>query len=97
MPKCVCGADRVFEFQFVPSLLHALDVDSHATTSSDSLTGDTDSMMDLMSAGGMNRGQAEMSLLLCKMLLALPRYNRKLKAVPMTVMMTWMAVEIQSF
>ena len=56
VPKCVCGADRVFEFQVLPSLLHVLDVDSHATTASDSSIGDTDDMMDLISAGGMNWG-----------------------------------------
>ena len=28
VPDCVCGAKRMFEFQFLPSMLHVLDVDS---------------------------------------------------------------------
>ncbi|MBV5333173.1 hypothetical protein JZU54_06450, partial [bacterium] len=30
VPRCACGAGRVFEFQVLPSLLHVLDVDGHA-------------------------------------------------------------------
>ncbi|KAL7538152.1 hypothetical protein ACHAXR_008327 [Thalassiosira sp. AJA248-18] len=49
VPKCDCGAERVFEFQILPSLLHVLDVDSEKN-------GDCDDMMDLISKGGMNWG-----------------------------------------
>jgi hypothetical protein len=49
--NCVCGAERVFEFQILPSLLHVLDVDGHATKDSDE-----DDVMDLIDKGGMNWG-----------------------------------------
>lgn len=49
--NCVCGAERVFEFQILPSLLHVLDVDGYATKDSDE-----DNIMDLIEKGGMNWG-----------------------------------------
>ncbi|KAL9188712.1 hypothetical protein ACHAXT_007090 [Thalassiosira profunda] len=51
VPNCVCGAERVFEVQLIPSLLHALDVDSYAND----VAADGD-VMDLISTGGMNWG-----------------------------------------
>eukprot|EP00578_Thalassiosira_sp_NH16_P005480 CAMPEP_0181134386 /NCGR_PEP_ID=MMETSP1071-20121207/32061_1 /TAXON_ID=35127 /ORGANISM="Thalassiosira sp., Strain NH16" /LENGTH=359 /DNA_ID=CAMNT_0023220903 /DNA_START=403 /DNA_END=1485 /DNA_ORIENTATION=- len=52
VPNCCCGAERVFEFQILPSLLHVLDVDSYTAAKQR----DEDDMMDLISAGGMNWG-----------------------------------------
>lgn len=54
VPNCDCGAERVFEFQVLPSLLHALDVDSY--TIAGSKESSDDDVMDLISAGGMNWG-----------------------------------------
>jgi len=54
VPKCVCGAARVFEIQILPSILHALDVDSYASTGAEQ--NDDDDVMDLFSSGGMNWG-----------------------------------------
>ena len=45
--NCECGAERVFEFQILPSLLHVLDVDGHATKNSGE-----DNVMDLIDKGG---------------------------------------------
>ena len=50
VPDCVCGAERVFEFQILPSLLHVLDVDGHAAKDDD------DDIMDLIHSGGQNPG-----------------------------------------
>jgi len=52
IPNCSCGAKRLFEFQILPSLLHVLNVDSHA------IHGSKDSMDvdDLLSKGGMDWG-----------------------------------------
>ncbi|KAL7552726.1 hypothetical protein ACHAWF_015962 [Thalassiosira exigua] len=50
IPTCSCGADRMFEFQVLPSLLHVLDVDVHASG------GKNDDVMNLISSGGMNWG-----------------------------------------
>jgi len=52
-PNCSCGAKRLFEFQILPSLLHVLDVDSHATQGSKAMNMDVD---DLISTGGMDWG-----------------------------------------
>jgi pre-rRNA-processing protein TSR4 len=52
IPPCSCGANRVFEFQLLPSLLHVLDVDSVNSNNDD----DNDNIMDLSSIGGMNWG-----------------------------------------
>ena len=49
--NCECGAERVFEFQILPSLLHVLDVDGHATKNNGE-----DNVMDLIDKGGMNWG-----------------------------------------
>lgn len=54
VPRCECGAERVFEFQILPSLLHVLDVDVHATTAVSPKN--SDDVMDLISSGGMNWG-----------------------------------------
>jgi hypothetical protein len=53
VPNCACGAERVFEFQILPSVLHVLDVDSHATGGRNEKSND---LLDLISAGGMNWG-----------------------------------------
>lgn len=53
VPNCACGAERVFEFQILPSALHVLDVDSHATGGRSEKR---DDLLDLISAGGMNWG-----------------------------------------
>ena len=53
VPNCICGAERVFEFQLLPSVLHVLDVDSYAT---DGPRKKSDDLLDLISAGGMNWG-----------------------------------------
>lgn len=52
IPPCSCGAQRVFEFQLLPSLLHVLDVDSVNSNNDD----DNDNITDLSSIGGMNWG-----------------------------------------
>ena len=54
VPRCTCGAARVFEFTLLPSILHVLNVDSYATKE-EKKNGDDD-MMDLISEGGMNWG-----------------------------------------
>jgi Programmed cell death protein 2, C-terminal putative domain len=53
IPPCSCGAERRFEFQLMPSLLHVLEVDKHATSNHQ-----TDDLDVIMSAdyGGMNWG-----------------------------------------
>ncbi|KAL7481340.1 hypothetical protein ACHAW6_007021 [Cyclotella cf. meneghiniana] len=51
MPPCVCGCQRVFEFQLLPSILHILEVDFCSPAASE-----TDDLMDLTSMGGMNWG-----------------------------------------
>ncbi|KAL3781744.1 hypothetical protein HJC23_004843 [Cyclotella cryptica] len=51
VPPCICGCQRVFEFQLLPTLLHVLDVDSCSPAASE-----TDDLMDLTSMGGMNWG-----------------------------------------
>lgn len=51
VPSCVCGCQRVFEFQLLPSILHVLEVDSCSPAASE-----TDNLMDLTSMGGMNWG-----------------------------------------
>lgn len=57
IPPCTCGAQRVFEFQLLPSVLHVLDVDSsQPSTQPRSSAVDTDEMVDLASIGGMNWG-----------------------------------------
>mmetsp|Transcript_20386 Transcript_20386/g.42755 ORF Transcript_20386/g.42755 Transcript_20386/m.42755 type:complete len:501 (-) Transcript_20386:114-1616(-) len=48
---CNCGAQRLFEFQLLPSMLHVLDVDSNANLNDKNLD-----VMDLVSRGGMNWG-----------------------------------------
>ena len=30
VPKCICGSNRYFEFQLMPSVLHVLKCDDHA-------------------------------------------------------------------
>ena len=35
VPKCKCGANRTFEFQLMPSILHLLDVDSYCINASE--------------------------------------------------------------
>ena len=59
VPRCACGAGRVFEFQVLPSLLHVLDVDGHAAAvgARGKEDGDDDNdVMDLINSGGMNWG-----------------------------------------
>ncbi len=51
VPNCDCGAERVFEFQIMPSVLHVLDVDRYASGSQKS-----DGLIELISSGGMNWG-----------------------------------------
>jgi len=51
VPPCICGRQRVFEFQLLPSMLHVLEVDSCSPAASG-----TDNLMDLTSIGGMNWG-----------------------------------------
>ena len=48
VPACICGSQRVFEFQLLPSMLHILDVDSSA--------GELNDLMDISRIGGMNWG-----------------------------------------
>lgn len=62
IPPCSCGAERRFEFQLMPSLLHVLEVDKHAQLQQeeDGATSSTTpaSLDAIMSAdyGGMNWG-----------------------------------------
>ena len=51
VPPCACGAHRVFEFQLLPSLLHVLDVDAHASSN---VQAEYDDLPDLIAGGGMN-------------------------------------------
>lgn len=59
VPDCACGHGRVFEFQILPSLLHVLDVDGHATAvgaSGEEDEIDDDDVLGLINNGGMNWG-----------------------------------------
>mmetsp|Transcript_25653 Transcript_25653/g.37289 ORF Transcript_25653/g.37289 Transcript_25653/m.37289 type:complete len:161 (-) Transcript_25653:104-586(-) len=35
VPKCICGSERLFEFQIMPSILHVLNVDDYNKDDSD--------------------------------------------------------------
>ena len=54
IPPCSCGAERQFEYQIMPSLLHVLEVDKHATQNQDNPS-DLDAIMSA-DYGGMNWG-----------------------------------------
>ena len=61
IPPCsCCGAERRFEFQLMPSMLHVLEVDKHATATTNHEGSDdrATNLEDIMSAdyGGMNWG-----------------------------------------
>ncbi len=64
IPKCSCGAERIFECQLLPSLLHVLEVDKYvrsnfdAATSSDKKDDDMTALdvKDAFERGGMNWG-----------------------------------------
>ena len=53
VPNCDCGAERVFEFQILPSVLHVLDVDRYASGGHKQKS---DGLIELISSGGMNWG-----------------------------------------
>jgi pre-rRNA-processing protein TSR4 len=50
IPPCICGSERIFEFQLLPSILHVLDVDSSV------IPHEVDESVDINSVGGMNWG-----------------------------------------
>ena len=53
VPTCDCGAERVFEFQILPSVLHVLDVDKYVSCGHNQKS---DGLIELISSGGMNWG-----------------------------------------
>ena len=55
VPKCPCGADRKFEFQLMPSILHLLNVEKFAPSPM-SATSDADSKDTKINNHGMNWG-----------------------------------------
>jgi hypothetical protein len=54
IPPCACGAERVFETQLLPSLLHVLEVDKHAPTEAGGST--ASGLGAAYEQGGMNWG-----------------------------------------
>jgi hypothetical protein len=56
IPPCSCGAERVFETQLLPSLLHVLEVDKHAPKQVGSTSTAASGLGAAYEQGGMNWG-----------------------------------------
>lgn len=56
IPPCPCGAERVFECQLMPSLLHVLEVDKHSTSQEESLQPQNLDQLMHFENGGQNWG-----------------------------------------